>query len=150
MNLNMNYGQVVRGPGQASRAGRSSGVIDLKCMVKVINAALVLRAGRAPDGQVRLTWASLIGPSRTSNGLQTARLRWLQLLRPSAPPASLPQPRILSAHIVVTRFTDLVAGHVLQQSRVALFLYIVQETDQCRWGTSTLRELHPRWRYLDT
>lgn len=54
MNPNMNYGQVVRGPGQASRAGRSSGVIDLKCMVKVVNAVLVLRAGRAPG------WTSAI------------------------------------------------------------------------------------------
>ncbi len=48
MNPNMNYGQVVRGPGQASRIGKSSGVIDLKCMVKVVNAVLVLRAGQAP------------------------------------------------------------------------------------------------------
>ncbi|KAN0114323.1 Alginate lyase domain containing protein [Russula decolorans] len=54
MNPNLNYGQVVRGPGQTSHAGRSSGVIDLKCMVKVVNAVLVLRAGGAPG------WTSAI------------------------------------------------------------------------------------------
>lgn len=48
MNPNLNYGQVVRGPGQTSLTGRSSGVIDLKCMVKVVNAVLILRAGHAP------------------------------------------------------------------------------------------------------
>ena len=55
MNPNLNYSQVVRGPGQTSfRAGRSSGVIDLKCMVKVVNAVLILRAGGAPG------WTSAI------------------------------------------------------------------------------------------
>ncbi len=47
MNPNLNYSQVVRGPGPTSRTGRSSGVIDLKCMVKVVNAVLILRAGQA-------------------------------------------------------------------------------------------------------
>ncbi|KAF8495468.1 chondroitin AC/alginate lyase [Russula emetica] len=54
MNPNLNYSQVVRGPGQTSRTGRSSGVIDLKCMVKVVNAVLVLRAGQPPG------WTSAI------------------------------------------------------------------------------------------
>ena len=54
MNPNLNYGQMVRGPGQNYRAGRSSGVIDLRCMVKVVNAVLVLRAGQAPG------WTSAI------------------------------------------------------------------------------------------
>jgi Alginate lyase len=48
MNPNLNYGQVVRGPGNASYNGRYAGVIDLRCMVKVVNAVLVLRAGQAP------------------------------------------------------------------------------------------------------
>jgi hypothetical protein len=62
MNPNLNYSQVVRRPGKNSQIGRYSGVIDLKCMVKVVNAVLVLRAGRAPgwtsavdSGLVRLT-----------------------------------------------------------------------------------------------
>jgi Alginate lyase len=48
MNPNLNYGQVVRGPGNTSHNGRYTGLIDLKCMVKVVNAVLILRAGQAP------------------------------------------------------------------------------------------------------
>jgi hypothetical protein len=52
MNPNMNYGQMVRGP--TSNIGNHTGVHDLKCMVKVVNAVLVLRAGNAPG------WTSAI------------------------------------------------------------------------------------------
>ena len=48
MNPSLNYAQVVRGPGHTSHTGRYAGVIDLKCMVKVVNAVLVLREGQAP------------------------------------------------------------------------------------------------------
>lgn len=54
MNPNLDYGQVVRGPGPTSGIGKYTGVIDLKCMVKVANAVLVLRAGQAPG------WTSTI------------------------------------------------------------------------------------------
>ncbi len=46
MNPNMNYGQMVRGP--TSNIGNHTGVLDLKCMVKVVNTVLVLRAGNTP------------------------------------------------------------------------------------------------------
>ena len=49
MNPNLNYGQVVRGPGPTSNTGMHTGVLDLKCMVKVVNAVLVLRAGNASE-----------------------------------------------------------------------------------------------------
>jgi hypothetical protein len=48
MNPNLNYAQVVRGPGPTANIGRNEGVLDLKCMVKIVNAVLVLRAGNAP------------------------------------------------------------------------------------------------------
>jgi hypothetical protein len=47
MNPNLNYAQVVRGPG--ADVGTHTGVLDLKCMVKVVNAVLVLRAGSASE-----------------------------------------------------------------------------------------------------
>ncbi|KAH8982367.1 chondroitin AC/alginate lyase [Lactarius hatsudake] len=47
MNPNLNYAQVVRGPG--ANTGTHTGVLDLKCMTKVVNAVLVLRAGKAPE-----------------------------------------------------------------------------------------------------
>jgi hypothetical protein len=53
MNPNMNYAQVQRGP-KTSQIGRREGVLDLKCMVKIVNAVLVLRAGNAPG------WTSAI------------------------------------------------------------------------------------------
>jgi len=49
MNPNLNYAQVVRGPGKTSDTGSHTGVLDLKTMVKVVNAVLVLRAGNAPQ-----------------------------------------------------------------------------------------------------
>jgi hypothetical protein len=53
MNPNMNYAQVQRGP-TTSHIGRKEGVLDLKCMVKIVNSVLVLRAGNAPG------WTSAI------------------------------------------------------------------------------------------
>ena len=54
MNPNPNYAQVVRRPGPTSSIGMHTGVLDLKCMVRVINAVLVLRAGNVP------AWTSAI------------------------------------------------------------------------------------------
>jgi len=53
MNPNLNYAQIQRGPG-TSNTGTHTGVLDLKCMVKIVNAVLVLRAGNAPG------WTSTI------------------------------------------------------------------------------------------
>ncbi|KAH9168059.1 chondroitin AC/alginate lyase [Lactarius sanguifluus] len=47
MNPNLNYAQVVRGPG--ANTGTHTGVLDLKCMTKVVSAVLVLRLGKAPE-----------------------------------------------------------------------------------------------------
>ena len=53
MNPNLNYAQIVRGP-KTSKIGKRTGVLDLRCMVKIVNAVLVLRAGNAPG------WTSAI------------------------------------------------------------------------------------------
>ncbi len=47
MNPNLNYAQVVRGPG--ANTGAHTGVLDLKCMTKIANAVLILRGGKAPE-----------------------------------------------------------------------------------------------------
>jgi hypothetical protein len=47
MNPNLNYAQVIRGPG--ANTGAHTGVLDLKCMTKVVDAVLILRAGKAPE-----------------------------------------------------------------------------------------------------
>ena len=45
MNPNLNYAQVIRGPG--ANTGTHTGVLDLKCMTKVVDAVLILRAGKS-------------------------------------------------------------------------------------------------------
>jgi hypothetical protein len=47
MNPNLNYAQVIRGP--HANIGAHTGVLDLKCMTKVVDAVLVLRAGNASE-----------------------------------------------------------------------------------------------------
>ena len=47
MNPNLNYAQLVRGPG--ANTGTHTGVLDLKCMAKVVDAVLILRAGNATE-----------------------------------------------------------------------------------------------------
>lgn len=47
MNPNLNYSQLLRGPGE--QKGSSVGVLDLKCMSKVVSAVLLLRHGEAPE-----------------------------------------------------------------------------------------------------
>lgn len=61
MKPNMDYGQVIRGPGR--QVGSYMGVLDTRGIVKLVNAVLVLRATRSPhwttdkDRQMR-AWAS--------------------------------------------------------------------------------------------
>ncbi|KZS92921.1 chondroitin AC/alginate lyase [Sistotremastrum niveocremeum HHB9708] len=47
MNPNVNYGQVVRGPG--TQTGSYMGIVDLRGMVKVSNAVMILRGIKSPD-----------------------------------------------------------------------------------------------------
>ena len=45
MNPNLNFGQIVRGPGPDGQKGTFTGVLDLRGMVKVCNAIQLLKAG---------------------------------------------------------------------------------------------------------
>ena len=67
---NLNYGQMVRGPGAAHQKGTFTGILDLRAMVKVVNAIQVLKAANSPDwtaarDQAMVTWVK-------------AYLTWLQ------------------------------------------------------------------------
>lgn len=57
----MNFGQMVRGPGQAGQQGTFTGVLDLRGIVKIINGIMILKAASSPDwtaarDQQLVTW----------------------------------------------------------------------------------------------
>ncbi|OBZ76953.1 hypothetical protein A0H81_03400 [Grifola frondosa] len=47
MNPNLNFAQMARGPN--GQVGQHTGVLDLKCMTKVVSAVLILRQGKAVE-----------------------------------------------------------------------------------------------------
>ncbi|KAJ7139931.1 alginate lyase-domain-containing protein [Mycena epipterygia] len=49
MNPNMNFGQVVRGPGASGQQGTFTGVLDLRGIVKVVNSICILKAVGSSD-----------------------------------------------------------------------------------------------------
>ncbi|KAI0348647.1 chondroitin AC/alginate lyase [Trametopsis cervina] len=49
MHPNINFGQLVRGPGKDHLVGTFTGILDLRGMVKVSNAIQLMRASKAPD-----------------------------------------------------------------------------------------------------
>ncbi|KAI0639288.1 chondroitin AC/alginate lyase [Trametes polyzona] len=49
MNPNVNYGQLVRGPGKAHQIGTYTGILDIRGLVKVVNAMQIMRATASPD-----------------------------------------------------------------------------------------------------
>ena len=64
MNPNMNFGQVVRGPGRDHRQGTYTGILDMRGLVKVVNGIQVLQAAKSPDWTSDLnkqmtTWVSI-------------------------------------------------------------------------------------------
>ncbi|CCM00920.1 uncharacterized protein FIBRA_02966 [Fibroporia radiculosa] len=46
---NMNFGQMVRGPGKDHQVGTFTGVLDLRGLVKVVNGIQLLKAAGSPD-----------------------------------------------------------------------------------------------------
>ncbi|KAG9086917.1 hypothetical protein FS749_003284 [Ceratobasidium sp. UAMH 11750] len=46
MNPNLNYAQLERGPGK--QVGQHTGLLDLKCMTKIVSGVLMMRNGSAP------------------------------------------------------------------------------------------------------
>jgi Alginate lyase len=69
MHPNVQYGQVVRGPGPAGRTGTFTGILDLRSLVKVLNGILVLKALGHP------TWTSQRESAMQSWSLQYSQ--WL-------------------------------------------------------------------------
>ena len=49
MHPNMNFGQLVRGPGKDHQIGTFTGVLDFRALVKVVNAIQILKAVKSPD-----------------------------------------------------------------------------------------------------
>ncbi|KAL4268134.1 dermatan-sulfate isomerase family protein [Pleurotus pulmonarius] len=45
MNPNVNFGQMVRGPGDQGQKGTFTGILDIRGIVKIVNALLILRTG---------------------------------------------------------------------------------------------------------
>ncbi|KAI0704924.1 alginate lyase-domain-containing protein [Cytidiella melzeri] len=70
MNPNVNFGQLVRGPGKDHQVGTFTGILDLRGMVKVSNAIQLMRSAKAPD------WTSARDTSMT-NWMKTY-ISWLQ------------------------------------------------------------------------
>lgn len=70
MNPNMNYGQVVRGPRPENQIGTFTGPLDMRGLVKVVNAIMILKESNSQD------WTSEIDQSMES--WMTQYLSWLQ------------------------------------------------------------------------
>ncbi|KJA25740.1 hypothetical protein HYPSUDRAFT_37189 [Hypholoma sublateritium FD-334 SS-4] len=49
MNPNMNFGQIVRGPGPDGVSGTFTGILDLRGIVKIINGIAIIKAAGSPD-----------------------------------------------------------------------------------------------------
>ncbi|KAJ7487393.1 chondroitin AC/alginate lyase [Mycena galericulata] len=49
LNPNMNFGQVVRGPGASGKQGTFTGILDLRGIVKIVNCLQILRKTGSPD-----------------------------------------------------------------------------------------------------
>ncbi|EKM60952.1 uncharacterized protein PHACADRAFT_156084 [Phanerochaete carnosa HHB-10118-sp] len=61
MHPNVNFGQLVRGLGKTHQVGTFTGILDLRGMVKVVNAIQLLRSTKSPDWtstreQSMMTW----------------------------------------------------------------------------------------------
>lgn len=70
MHPNMNFGQLVRGPGKDRQMGTFTGILDFRALVKIVNSAQILKAIKSPD------WTSA-----REQGLTTwmkAYVSWLQ------------------------------------------------------------------------
>jgi len=49
MNPSMEYGQVVRGPGKKGQMGTFTGILDLRGVTKICNAAMLMKAAKSVE-----------------------------------------------------------------------------------------------------
>lgn len=74
MRPNMNFGQMVRGPGQDHQIGTFTGVLDLRFLVKVVNSVQLLKAAGSPDWTSARDQALTSWMNQYSSWLQTSDL----------------------------------------------------------------------------
>lgn len=70
MHPNMNFGQLVRGPGKDHQIGTFTGILDFRALVKIVNACQILKAMKSPD------WTTAKDQALT--GWMDKYLTWLQ------------------------------------------------------------------------
>jgi len=63
MKPNMNFGQVIRGPGLSGQSGTFAGILDARGMTKVANSILIIRKAKSPDwsdakDSLMMSWAT--------------------------------------------------------------------------------------------
>jgi Alginate lyase len=46
---NINYGQIVRGIGPEHQVGTFTGILDMRGMIKIVNAIMALKGAKSPD-----------------------------------------------------------------------------------------------------
>ena len=80
MNPNMNYGQLVRGPGKEHQIGTFTGILDMRAFVKVVNAIQLLRVTKSPDWTSAREQAMMSWTKRKNSGVEVV-LRTHLLLR---------------------------------------------------------------------
>ena len=119
MNPNLNYAQVIRGPGPSANVGRYTGVIDLKCMVKVVNAVLVLRAGQAPG------WTSAIDSALVN--WTNSYINWL-----TSSPIALPAAVANKCVILILPGHGCITNPARMRSAVIAGLTIITSLQRCR------------------
>lgn len=82
MNPNMNFGQMVRGPGLTGTEGTFTGVLDLRGVVKIINGIAIVKAAGSPDWTQALDQQMKSWFSDYVNWLTTSSLGQLVASRP--------------------------------------------------------------------
>jgi hypothetical protein len=69
LNPNVEFGQVVRGPGPSGSLGTFTGLLDFRGLVKVTNAVMIMKSTKSPH------WTSDLASAMTSWGGEY--LQWL-------------------------------------------------------------------------
>lgn len=74
MHPNVNFGQMVRGPGKEHQVGTFTGILDIRGMVKVVNGLQLLRSTKSPDWTSAREQAMMTWMKSYINWLQTSDL----------------------------------------------------------------------------
>jgi hypothetical protein len=161
MNPNLNYAQVTRGP--TSNAGNHTGVLDLKCMVKVANAALVLRAGNAPGWTSAIdsglvTWTKSYVEWLTTNQLglaEAAETKCVTLMPSPRLWTRSRMPRIPCAYNLVggTHSAAITGRTIITSSQLCKSLWMILQARARRFKSTSLpciriRSMRPANKYV--